>query len=256
LKGQLKHIVLWVILVGTVAVLAGFARADRSEQRCWRLDIDVEHLSGLYFIDDASVREHILNLGDPIVGSRLDSLHTDEIRSALKRLPSVKEATVYTTVDGRLQVDVTQRSPLFRVWNNKNESYYVDCEGKRMPLSKQYTARVPVLTGNISTPFAPGAASEAEENKLNEAFALFSFIEADPFWAAQTEHIYINDEGDFVMIPRVGHCEIVLGDTTNLNAKFKRLKIFLHEISHSNNLNKYKRVNVKYRDQVVCERYF
>lgn len=256
MKKNIRNIVIWCSLVLLVTVLAGFANADRERERCWRLDIEVEQLSGLYFIDEASVREHILNLGDAVVGSRIDSLQIDPIRKALLKLPSVKNATVYTTVDGRLYVNVTQRKPLFRVFNKRGESYYVDTEGKRMPLSKQYTARVPVLTGEVTTPFAPGAASENEERTLEAAIHLFNHIENDPFWSAQTEHVALNSEGDFVIIPRIGHCTMVIGDTADLSSKFRRLHAFLLDIAHKSNLNQYKSINVKYRDQVVCERYF
>lgn len=256
MKQKIKNIVIWCSLILLVAVLAGFANADRERERCWRLDIEVEQLSGLYFIDEASVREHILDLGNPIVGSRIDSLQVEPIRRSLLQLPSVKSATVYTTVDGRLFVNVTQRTPLFRVINKAGESYYVDTEGKRMPLSKQYTARVPVLTGEVTTPFAPGAATEKEEQLLQKAFHLVNHIESDPFWSAQTEHIAVNDENDFVIVPRIGHCTIVIGDTADLTSKFRRLHAFMLDIAHKSNLNQYKSINVKYRDQVVCERYF
>ncbi|MCH2197568.1 MAG: hypothetical protein MK081_02210 [Flavobacteriales bacterium] len=58
------------------------------------------------------------------------------------------------------------------------------------------------------------------------------------------------------MIPRVGRAEIIIGDETELDSKLRRLKAFMKEMSHKNNLNKYKRINVKYRDQVVCERFY
>jgi len=91
--------------------------------RCWKMDIEVEHLSGLYFIDKASIQERILNLGDPILGTKLDSIRIDHIRHTLVQLPSVNTAEVYTTVDGILKVTVTQRTPLFRVINRKGDSF-------------------------------------------------------------------------------------------------------------------------------------
>ena len=66
----------------------------------------------------------------------------------------------------------------------------------------------------------------------------------------------VDANGDFVMIPRVGRAEIIIGDETELDSKLRRLKAFMKEMSHKNNLNKYKRINVKYRDQVVCERFY
>ena len=256
MKNNIKHIILWSGTLVIALVLFGFASSSHKSAVCWKMDIEVEHLSGLYFIDNTSIEERILDLGDPIVGSKLEAIRVDKIRQRLIDLPSVKSAEVYHTVDGILKVNVTQRTPLFRVINAEGESYYVDTDGGRMPLSQHYTARVPVLTGNITTPYAEAASSTEEVNLLAEAYELIQFIENDGLWSAQTEHIVVDSNNEFELIPRVGSARILIGKPTELPEKFKRLKAFYLEMAHNNNINKYKRINVKYRDQVVCERYF
>ncbi|MFT6409224.1 MAG: cell division protein FtsQ [Flavobacteriales bacterium] len=256
MKHKIKHITLWIGTIAVALLLFGFASTKHSNARCWKMDIEVEHLSGLYFIDKASIKARILNLGDPILGTKLDSIRIDHIRQTLVQLPSVNTAEVYTTVDGILKVTVTQRTPLFRVINKQGDSFYVDTEGGRMPLSQHYTARVPVLTGSISTTFAELTNSEAENALLEEAYRLFQFLETDPLWSAQTEHIVVDKNHEFELIPRVGTARILIGKPVELEDKFKRLKAFYLEMAHNNNINKYKRINVKYRDQVVCERYY
>lgn len=256
MKKGLRNIIKWTASLGLALLLLGFANADRNSSRCWKFDVEVEHLSGLYFIDDASVRAQILDMGDPIIGSRIDSIDIDQIRRSLMALPSVNEAQVYTSVDGCLSVKVTQRTPLFRVINKTEGSYYIDTEGERMPLSMNYTARVPVITGEINIPFAKGASSETKEALLHTCLSIIRSLESDPFWSAQAEHLYINKSGDVVLVPRVGRAHIVLGNEKDMEDKLLRLKAFYLDMSHKNNLNKYKRINVKFRDQVVCERYF
>ncbi|MFT5921047.1 MAG: cell division protein FtsQ, partial [Flavobacteriales bacterium] len=98
--------------------------------------------------------------------------------------------------------------------------------------------------------------SEAENALLEEAYRLFQFLETDPLWSAQTEHIVVDKNHEFELIPRVGTARILIGKPVELEDKFKRLKAFYLEMAHNNNINKYKRINVKYRDQVVCERYY
>ena len=43
------------------------------------------------------------------------------------------------TIDGGLKVDVKQRNPIIRIINADGDSYYLDDEGKLMPLSDKYT---------------------------------------------------------------------------------------------------------------------
>ncbi len=256
MKQNIKHIILWSGTIAVALLLFGFASSKHTNTRCWKMDIEVEHLSGLYFIDNASIEERILDLGDPIIGTKLDSIRIDQIRHTLVQLPSVHTAEVYTTVDGALNVRVTQRTPLFRVINKAGESFYVDTEGGHMPLSQHYTARVPILTGNITTSFVKSSNTKAENALLEEAYGLFQFLEQDPLWSAQTEHVVLDGNHEFELIPRVGNVRVLIGKPVELEEKFKRLKAFYLEMAHNNNINKYKRINVKYRDQVVCERYY
>ena len=64
----------------------------------------------------------------------------------------IKSAQVYYTLDGYFHVEITQRKPVLRIMSG--EGYYVDEDGKIMPLSRKYTSRVVVATGNISRKFA------------------------------------------------------------------------------------------------------
>jgi cell division protein FtsQ len=247
---------MWVLLFSGVAALFGFSIADQKNAHCWKIEVAVEQMSGLYFIDEASVLAHLNRLDNNIIGTHIDSLSIAEMHEALMLMPSVKSADVYSTVDGVLHISIQQRKPLFRIFNRDGSSFYVDIDGRRMPLSDQYTARVPVLAGNVMIPFNPLAASEVEEAQLQEAIQLFEFIANDPLWRAQTEHIAVNEDREFELIPRVGTHRILLGNASHLNDKFARLRSFYDAMVHTNDLNKYKRINLKFRNQVVCERFF
>lgn len=255
-KNRIRESLKWLATLAVVLMVLGFAADDRRQSVCRTLDVSVEELSGIYFIDETSVIERVFDLGDPIIGTPIDSLNLRKIRRAIVELPSVKDATVYARVDGKLAVQVTQRRPLFRVIGNGHAGYYVDTEGKPMPLSGNYSARVPVVTGAIPTDFYRDPVKLAENERLKETFGLVKFLEKDPFWSAQTEHIVILPNGEFELIPRVGSARIHIGKSVDLEDKFKRLKVFYLNMAANNNINQYKKINVKYRDQVVCERFF
>ncbi len=82
----------------------------------------------------------------------------NELESALKSNPMIKQAEVFMSVNGELSAEIEQKRPIARV--NTNASYYIDDEGGFMPLSTNYTARVPLVTGNI------------EKNKLRNSFSI------------------------------------------------------------------------------------
>ena len=80
-------------------------------------------------------------------GCNIVSVDKDSLEYILVRNSVIKSAQVYYTLDGYFHVEITQRKPVLRIMSG--EGYYVDEDGKIMPLSRKYTSRVVVATGNI-----------------------------------------------------------------------------------------------------------
>jgi len=55
-----------------------------------------------------------------------------------------------------------------------------------------------------------------------------------------------------VLIPRVGNYEIQFGKMTDLETKFLKLNSFYEQALSKTDWNKYKTINLKYKDQIVC----
>lgn len=254
-RKQVLDIVKWTLLVGAVVVVFGFSTGERRTSVCRSLEVNVEHVSGVYFIDESVVIRRIFDLGEPIVGAPLAEINLSRIRRAICEMPSVKEATVYPRIDGRLMVNITQRRPLFRVIGTGSAGYYIDTQGKPMPLSSNHSANVPVVTGKLPIDLSHPEAVAAHPG-IEHAFSLVQYIEAHSFISSLTEHLIHLGEGEFELVPRVGSARILIGQATDLDSKFERLQAFYLTMTAHNNINKYKRINLKYRDQVVCERFF
>lgn len=263
-KKAIKNIALWSLILTFCLVLFGFSQKEQGESACWKMDISVKQLEGMYFIDNAAVENRILDLGSPILGSTLNDININQIQQHLEKMPSVKSATVYPSVDGVLKVRVEQRMPVLRIINPDGESYYIDEEGKKMPLSDTYTARVlvavmakPQALATSASPYQIATNPDLAPNSLlDDVFALQQVLDRDPFWSAQIEHLFVKGNGEIEMIPRVGNQRIVLGKAERIDRKLKKLKAFYDATVHTRDLNQYKTISLKYRDQVVCERYY
>ena len=83
-------------------------------------------------------------------------------------------------------------------------------------------------------------------------YILASFVYKDPFWKAQIMQVYINNEGDMELIPRVGNHTIILGDVSGLEDKFSKLMIFYKQGLSKTGWNEYSTINLKYNNQVIC----
>jgi cell division protein FtsQ len=62
----------------------------------------------------------------------------------------------------------------------------------------------------------------------------------------------VNEHQELELIPRVGNHRVLLGDTIDLQDKFRRLMIFYKEGLSKTGWNNYSVINLKFRNQVVC----
>ncbi len=153
--------------------------------------------------------------------------------------PMVENATTFLTIDGQLKTSVKQRTPIGRVRTN-SESYYIDRQGQKMPLSSNYSARVPIITGLLVT-----------EN-MEDIYRLLTYIMRDEFLKKQIVGIDKSAENDFLLLTRIGDHKINLGGIEDLEVKFKNLKAFYNHTMTDKTIENYKIINLKYNNQVVC----
>ena len=153
----------------------------------------------------------------------------------------VRNAECFKTPDGKLEIDIEQRAPILQVLGLEN--YYVDDLRKTIPVSPEYTAYVPVATGNISKSLATG-----------KLFDFVEYIKKDSFWTNQITQIYINDSSKVFLVPRVGDHTIILGNFDRYEKKLEKLKkLYLYGLNKIG-WNQYKTIDLQYKDQVVCSK--
>lgn len=255
---KITKISIWVLVVGAAISLLSFVTMEHQTQTCWNLDIKVHDNNDMLFIDEQSVEKEILNLGDPIIGSKMDDIDIDRIDKALKLVSAVKDVNIYKTLDGQVQVRVTQRTPIARILNKDNSSYYLDEEGQIMDLSNTYTAQVLLVSGNILESGSLGSVNQILDNDrlakvsiLDDVFVLIKTIDEDTFMKSLTDYIYVDENNEFVIIPRIGRQKILVGDNKDLKDKFTNLKSFYKGTINKINIDKYKALSIKFNEQVI-----
>lgn len=252
---------MWVVLVSGLIVTLGFAERQEAKQLCKDLVVSIKQDDNA-FIDEQDIRQMLIDKGDSIKGQPIASVNVNKIERLVNTNPWVKKAEAYLDIDGILQIDVEQRTPLVRIINTTGESYYLDTEGNLMLWSPKYTPRILVATGNIHEAFnvwyktgVPGIMSSdtlAKVSMLDDVYAMAKYVTANPFWDAQVGAININRNNDIELVPSVGDHTIIFGGIEEMPEKFAKLKLFYSEGLNHTNWNIYDTLNLKYKDQVVC----
>ncbi|MBE7628678.1 cell division protein FtsQ/DivIB [Tenacibaculum piscium] len=153
--------------------------------------------------------------------------------------PYVEKATVYLTINGVLKTLIKQRTPIARIVN-KNESYYIDKFGVEIPLSQNFSARVPFVSGIKN------------QKDINELLILINKIEEYNFFSKEIIGIQKNIENQYIFTVRSGTYQILFGKLENVSVKFKKLIAFYNKALIDKTIKNYKTINVKYHNQVVC----
>jgi cell division protein FtsQ len=260
---KIAHIALSLLLILGTFILLGFAVESNSRTPVQKLDVRVDHQNGNHFLEAEMIRgmvkKHFLKEENTVVSRG----KLRDIEKLITNIPHVDRAHVYRTIDGSLHIKTTQREPLIRVVNTHNESYYIDTRGRLMPLSNNYTARVRVATGHIQALYSPAidlAASRTEkeidpnEKRLRELYRLATYISQHEFWNAFIDHIYVTPNGEFELTPKNGAHIVEFGNTEQMEEKFRKLQIFYQSGLTRVGWHHYRRVNVKYSNQVVCSK--
>jgi len=190
------------------------------------------------FVTEETVNKLLIQNIEDLTRVPKEILDLNELELALKSNPMIKTAQVHLTVNGEVMADVIQRKPIARV--STNASYYIDDEGSFMPLSSNYTARVPLVTGFIM------------KNDLSNVFKIAHKILNDQFLKTHIVEIYQNRDKTIVLKTRVLDFEILMGQLDRIDSKISNLKAFYQKAKKDKSLNKYSKVNLQFENQVVC----
>ena len=246
-----RRIVIPATLLVVLIVLASFADRQQSEQRCEKIKIDIGDGEQLRFVSDSIVLDIITKNGsDEIIGKKTSAINLDKIESRLLKNSFVKNVDAHFDMQGHLVINVAQRKPVMRVINPLMQTYYLDAEGKHLPLSDKFTAFVPIATAEyFEVPVKKDSFIRALDSSL---FVLAEYIQKDSFARALTGQILIEKNNEFTLIPRLGNFTIFIGDVADLDSKMERLKSFYRVSLPQAGWDRYSRINLKYKNQIIA----
>ncbi len=226
-----------LVLLVLIGFLFAFSSIRNKERVVQNVDINFIGEDNLFITEDM-VNKLLIQNKEDVTNVTKEILDLNELEVSLKSNPMIKTAEVHLTVNGEVRADIIQRKPIARV--STNASYYVDDEGSFMPLSSNYTARVPLVTGFI------------KKNNLGNVYNIAHKIFNDQFLKTHIVEIHQNQDMTIVLKTRVLDFEIFVGNLDRLDNKINNLKAFYQKAKKDKTLNEYSQVNLQFDGQVVC----
>lgn len=236
----------WLSLAGFVGFTIYFAYMQKVAVRCKAIVVNISPGSPR-FMDEQEISELIEKSGEPTLGHQLSAINIDMLEKKLNSLTTLKDVEIYRKIEasgwsfsGKLIINVGQRTPVLRVKTAK-EDYYLDKQGIEIPVSSKYIERMLISSGNFP-----------DETVKSNLLKMTNWINNDEFWKAQIEQIFIQPNGELLLIPQVGDYIIEFGKAEDYQVKFRNLKAVYQQGFKNLGWNRYKTISVKYQNQVVC----
>jgi len=253
---KIVNITLWLTVLAGLSVLVGFIESEHKKITCKELLVSIDYGEAEPLIGSEELNSRIYKAFDSLVGKKLSDINSVDIENYVNKIEFIESAEVYSTINGTMNIKVLQRSPILRIINASNQNYYIDRKGRLLPVRTGQSTRVIIASGKIPDKYSDTLDVSVPDHSrlLNDLYVLSNYIRDDVFLKAQIEQIYVTREGEFEMVPKVGRHLIVFGDISNMENKFTKLKVFYDQGIKKSGWNKYRKINLKYKDQVVCEK--
>ena len=191
------------------------------------------------FVEQESVNKLLIENSSDVKSIAKDELNLNKLENSINAHPMIQKSDVFVSVDGVLKAVVQQKTPVARVVDEQG-SFYIDYEGNTMPLSDNYTARVPLISGENNL---------KNKKKLSE---ILKMIYDDEFLKKNIIGIQVLSDESLLMSNRNFDYQIDFGRMLNEEQKFKNYKAFFQKAVLDSTLYKYKKISLRFTHQVVC----
>lgn len=261
---KILEIIAWIALAGGLLTLLGFTLMEHNERTCKTFTINIDYGKADILVTEDDIYDLVRKSGHLLKGEPVKFINCESIESSIRKQPYVADANAYLTIDGNVVINVLQRQPILRIFNQKGESFYLDGTGHLLPLNPDFSARVLVANGFIPEPYSKMVNYLQDTVRKNDSvlyrsvminlYSVATFIMKDRFLKALIEEIYVDKNGEFELLPKVGNQVILFGTAENMNDKFELLCIFYKKGLSITGWQRYNMINIKFRNQIICSK--
>ncbi len=256
MKAAIKIVIIIISLY--LVIMPAFLTHMTASVPCGGISITIADSSDYHFVSKREIASLVSRNNTRIIGQPVGEISLTEIENRILQLRELKDAEVYTTIDGILHVSVDQRDPIMRVIAGGGD-YFVDDEGVVIHRRGLYTPRLHIVGGNIriTGSMLSGVSildTTIKHSILKDIYPLVEYINHDNFWSAEIDQIYVDNDNEIDLIPRLGNHIVHLGTTENFEGKLLILETFYKKVLPEVGWNKYELINLEYKDQIVCKK--
>lgn len=250
-KNKVRNVAIWM---GILFGIGGLLFLSVQRKRMAAVDTVVIHIqaseSGRLIQEKEVKALMVKSLGFSPDRKKIRSVNSQKLERDLKKDARIQHVDVYFDAKDRLHIALVPKEVIVRITDNRGSSYFLDAKGKKVPVVQGSAVRVPLANGFIDA-YREGFDKKEGKSVLKDIFYMIQYIRNDEFLHALVEQIFVDENGEIILIPKVGKEKIVFGGADQMDEKFDNLKIFYRDGMTKLGWNRYPVLNVKFVNQVV-----
>ncbi len=257
-------IIFWVLFGVGLVLIVLFASKENNNAVAKKPDISIHVEGENAFLTESELLNRLILKRLYQKNMKVNFVNAKKIEAAIIKMEEVKNVRVYKNIGNSWNIDVELRNPIARIFTLSQQAYYLDDEGFTMGRSSLHTAHVLVFSGFITENMEKSSVKEIINNdslksirKLDDIYRISNYVCRDSLMNALIGQVYLEKNGDFILIPLVGKQTILFGSANSdevVADKFNRLKVFYKEGMPHEGWEKYNTIIVKYEGQIVCRK--
>jgi len=257
-------IIFWVLFAVGLILIVFFASKENNNAVAKKPDISIHVEGENAFLTESELLDRLIYKRLYQKNMKVNVVNVKKIEAAIIKMEEVKNVRVYKNIGNSWNIDVELRNPIARIFTLSQKAYYLDDEGFTMGRSSLHTAHVLVFSGFITENMEKASVKEIINNdslksirKLDDIYRISNYVCKDSLMNALIGQVYLEKNGDFILIPLVGKQTILFGSANSdevVADKFNRLKVFYKEGMPHEGWEKYNTIIVKYEGQIVCRK--
>ena len=165
-------------------------------------------------------------------------LNLKVIEKLINKNSFISSADVSLELNGELGVRIVEKKPVFRVLD---DDYYIDLSGSIMPLSENYSERIPLIL------------SEVDSTELKSLGLLGNYFKNDTFLSNHITGLEIIDN-EFLFHVNSFKYLIKMKDLSDFKSRFNNYKVFYKTVINDSVLVKLKSINLNFKNQVIVQK--
>jgi cell division protein FtsQ len=255
-------ITLWIAIAAGVVVMMSFANETHQVKQCRGITCRIDYRGAQPLMSGNDLIAAITkNFGKP-QSKTIGEIDIAGINAFVRENPYLENTDAMLTVEGDLLIKADQCIPIIRYYSFAGYPHYIDKKGRIMPVNPSYPYKVLIASGQIESPIQDGRSIfsvsdsshllKAKLKNLYDIHLLAGIINADSTLKALIEQVYITSNGNIQLVTKAGSHVVYLGDTTDAAEKLENLKYFYKYGLVKTGWNKYGKLNLEYKNQIVC----